>query len=133
MGSSKSHPTEPPRSSKRRIPPTDLDSREEFILALRALVDRRGISQRELVQRDETGLLRPATLSAVLRMQRSARRDVTIAIVRACGVPDPAVDHWAAAWDHLVRPNWLAAKQQQRLIAHSWGKAQSHRWGGASW
>jgi Helix-turn-helix domain len=109
-------------------PPPDLDGYPEFCRALRDLVDRRGISQRELVRRDETGLLRRSTVGAVLSMQRSARREVTIAIVRACGVRDAAIEHWAAAWDHLGRPNRQAMDQRRRQIAHSRLRARSHRW-----
>lgn len=112
-------------------PPPDLDNYPELVSALRDLMDRRGISQRELVRRDKTGWLRRSTVGAVLRMERSAGPDVTIAIVRACGVSDAAVDHWAAAWDQLGRPNRQAMDRQRRQIAYISLSARSHRWGGA--
>lgn len=115
----------------KEYPPANLSSYSKLIQALRNLVEGLGISQRELVQRDETGLLRRSTIGAVLSMRRSARRDVMIAIVRACGVPDAAVEHWAAAWDRLGAPNRQAMEQRRRLIAYSVLRARSHWWGGA--
>jgi Helix-turn-helix domain len=111
-------------------PPPNLADYGQFCAALRDLVDGRGISQRELVRRDETELLRRSTVGAVLRMQRSARRDVTIAMVRACGVPDAAVDDWVAVWDRLGRPNREAMDDRRRQIAYSM-LGGSRRWGGA--
>lgn len=112
-------------------PRPDLDGYPEFCQALRDLVDRRGISQRELVRRDETGLLRRSTVGAVLRMERSTRRDVAVAIVRACGVTDAAVEHWSAAWDDIASPTRQAMERRRRWIATSSVRARSQWWGGA--
>lgn len=115
-------------------PPPGLDDYPAFCRALRELVEKRKISQRELVRQDETGLLRRSTVGAVLRMQRSARRDITIAIVRACGVSDAAVDSWAAAWDRLARPYREAMerrrRQQRWQVAYGRPGARSRWWGG---
>lgn len=109
--------------------PPDLDSYPALCQALRDLIDRRGISQRELARRDETGLLKRATVGAVLRMERAAQREVTIAIVRACGVSDSAVEDWDAAWHCWGLPHRQAMERRQS--AHRRLGAHSHRWGGA--
>lgn len=109
-------------------PPADLADYPQFCQALRDLLDRRGISQREVVRRDETGLLTRSTVGAILRVQRSAPRDVTNAIVRACGVQDAAADSWAAAWERLAWPYRRAMEQRRREIAYGRLRARTYRW-----
>jgi transcriptional regulator with XRE-family HTH domain len=109
-------------------PPAHMADYRQFCRALRNLLEQRGISQRELVQRDQTGLLRRSTVGAILRVQRSAPRDVTIAIVRASGVPDAAAADWAAAWDRLGWPNRQAMDKRRRQIAYASLRARSYRW-----
>lgn len=86
-------------------PPYDLRSYAEFIAALRELLRRRAMSQREAVRRDRSRILAPSTVSAVLRGERSARRDVTQALVRACGVSEEAAAAWDLAWCRLALPH----------------------------
>jgi len=124
------------RASQRRhltretegYPPPDIDGYPGFCGALRDLLDRRGISHRELCRRDKT--LRRSTVGAVLRMERSAQRDVTIAIVRACGVSDAALKEWAAAWNRLAAQTWQEMERRRWYIAHCYA-AGSHRRSGA--
>lgn len=94
-------------------PPVDLADYPAFVVALRDLLDRRGISQRELVRRDQSGLLRRSTVGTHLRLERPLSRDVTLAMVRACGAAKAAVAKWTDMWDQLGWPN-LANSVRQR-------------------
>ncbi|MFD8336780.1 helix-turn-helix domain-containing protein [Streptomyces solisilvae] len=85
-------------------PPDDLRTYMDMLCALRDLLVGRGLSQRELIRRDTTGTLRRATLGAVLRGKRSARREVVGAIVAACDVNDAAAAAWDTTWYRLGRP-----------------------------
>jgi transcriptional regulator with XRE-family HTH domain len=87
-------------------PPDDLVSYADLLRALGDLVRGSGLSQRQVVLRDHSCTLRRSTVGAVLRGQRSASRDVVIAIVRACGVDDDScVAAWEAAWQRFGRPH----------------------------
>jgi transcriptional regulator with XRE-family HTH domain len=95
-------------------PPDDLDRYADLLRALRDLLRGRGISQRQVVQRDLSGRLRRSTVGAVLRGERTAQRDVVVAIVRACGVSDTAVAAWATAWSRLGRPHQEEQHRRRR-------------------
>jgi hypothetical protein len=95
-------------------PSDDLGSYADLLRALGDLIRDRGLSQRDLVQRDQSYTLRRSTVGAVLRGQRSASRDVVIAIVRACGVGDPACRMaWDDAWQRLGRPHRQEQHERQ--------------------
>lgn len=94
-------------------PPVDLADYPASVRALRDLFDQRGISQREVERRDQSGLLRRSTVGTHLRLERPLSRDVTLAMVRACGVTETAVAEWADMWDQLGRPH-LANSVRQR-------------------
>ncbi|MEU5400177.1 helix-turn-helix transcriptional regulator [Streptomyces sp. NPDC005963] len=97
-------------------PPDGLASYSDLIRALSGLIDSAGLSQRELTRRDRSGILRRSTLGAVLRGERSARRDVVLAIVRTCGAGLAAVAAWDAAWEALGRPHREARLQRSAEI-----------------
>jgi hypothetical protein len=87
-------------------PPVDLADYPAFVRALRDLLDRRGISRRELERRDQSGLLRRSTVGTHLRLKYPlSSRDVTLVMVRACGVTEAAVAEWADMWEQLGRPH----------------------------
>lgn len=110
-------------------PPADLAAYQPFLDALRHVPAWAGLSQREVVRRDSTGLLCRSTVGAVLRGERSASREVTIAIVRACGVSEAAVAAWAVAWHRAGQPFRDAMEQQRRQIAYH-RLTGGRRWGG---
>jgi plasmid maintenance system antidote protein VapI len=94
------------------MPPDDCHDYHAFCSGLRHLIDDSGISQRELTRRDPT--LARATVGAVLRGERSASRQMVVALVRACGVTDDhAVAAWDAAWWRFGRPHRLAQAQRR--------------------
>jgi hypothetical protein len=109
---------EPSRPVASGYPPVDITDYCDLREALRALVDERVPSQRQLVTRDESGILCRSTVGAVLRGQRSASREVTLAIVRACGVCHDATAEWATVWDRVGRPFRERMDHERRLIAH---------------
>lgn len=98
-------------------PPGDLARYTDLLDALRDLLRRCRMSQREVVRRDRTGVLRRSTLGAVLRGERPARRDVVIAIVRACGLGESAVAGWHTAWSRLGQPYLEAQREAWREAA----------------
>ena len=106
------------RSPASGYPPEDITDYAELREALRALVDRRMTSQRQLIAMDGSGILRRSTVGAVLRGQRSASREVTLAIVRACSVGDDASARWAMAWDRVGRPFRDRMDHKRRQFAH---------------
>jgi transcriptional regulator with XRE-family HTH domain len=95
-------------------PPADMHDYAGFVAALRDLLAGRGISHRTLVRRDDRGSLRLSTVGAVLRGDRSARHDVVIAIVRACGVTDDAAIAWDAAWRRVGYAHRLEQDRRRR-------------------
>lgn len=97
-------------------PPADCGDYAAFVEALRDLLARRGISQRELVRRDQSGLLRRSTVGTHLRRERPISREVTLAMVRACDGTEAAVSDWADMWDQLGRPHLAASARQRRHI-----------------
>ncbi|WP_046469449.1 helix-turn-helix domain-containing protein [Allosalinactinospora lopnorensis] len=99
-------------------PPPDLCSYDDLVEALRDLLVRRRISQRELVRQDDSGILRRSTVGAILRWERSLRLEVTIALVQSCGVPEAAVDDWVAAWLRHGLPFEEAMDRRRRRIAY---------------
>jgi transcriptional regulator with XRE-family HTH domain len=85
-------------------PPGDLRDYADLRRALRDLLARCGMSQRELVVRDQTGMLTRSTVGAVLRGDRSAGSWVLDAIVRGCGVSETAAAAWRQAWARFGEP-----------------------------
>jgi transcriptional regulator with XRE-family HTH domain len=111
-------------------PPDGLDRYTDLLQALRDLLRGRGISQRQLVQRDQSGRLRRSTVGAVLRGERTAQRTVVIAIVRACGVSDTAAAAWATAWWRLGRPHQQEQHRRRRegYERRAYAEMMSGRW-----
>lgn len=98
-------------------PPADLGTYSALCDALGQLVATRVSSQRELVRRDASGQLTRSTIGAVLRRERSLSRDVLHRTVTACGLDEPAVDAWLAAWDRYGKPFREAMEQRRQAIA----------------
>jgi hypothetical protein len=117
-------------------PPDDLARYPDLVHALRDLLRRCRLSQRDVVRRDLTGVLRRSTVGAVLRGERPARRDVVIAIVRACGLGETVVAAWEAAWLRLGQPYLEARREEWRenalpnLFRATYGRQHRamHRW-----
>lgn len=93
-------------------PPPGLRTYAGLLRALRDLLRARGISQRELTRRDQR--LSRSTVGAVLRAERSARLDMVIAIVRACGASAEAEQAWASAWRDTGHPHQAEQHRRRR-------------------
>lgn len=104
--------------SCRLAPPVGTRDYAEFCRTLRRLVEHHGISQRELVRRDQSGVLARSTVGAILRQERSVSREVALAITRACGVTQRPVTAWGNAWERAARPYREAMEKQRREIAY---------------
>jgi transcriptional regulator with XRE-family HTH domain len=86
-------------------PPEDLGGYTDLLRAIADLIRDQGLSQREVARRDRSRTLRRSTVGAVLRGQRSASRTLVAAIVRTCGVDDPAcLQAWDEVWERWGRP-----------------------------
>jgi transcriptional regulator with XRE-family HTH domain len=94
-------------------PPQDMLTYQDLLTALRNLLAGYGISQRELVRRDCTGTLTRSTVGAVLRGERSARREVVAAMVAACGVSQAAASAWQEAWHRIGLPHQRRVHQRR--------------------
>jgi hypothetical protein len=98
-------------------PPAVLHSYGELRDALGQLVAARVSSQRELVRRDASGQLTRSTIGAVLRRKRSLSREVLHSTVTACGLDEPAIAAWLAAWDLHGQPFRDAMELRRQQIA----------------
>ncbi len=98
--------------SRSASPPPGVVAYADLLRALRDLLRARGISQRELARRDHR--LNRSTVGAVLRGERSARLDMVIAIVRACGASAEAEDVWASTWWDTGRPHQIEQHRRRR-------------------
>lgn len=93
-------------------PPPGIRTYADLLRALRDLLRARGISQRELTRRDQR--LSRSTVGAVLRAERSARLDMVIAMVRACGASAEAEQAWAYAWRATGHPHQIEQHRRRR-------------------
>ncbi|HEV7709357.1 MAG TPA: tetratricopeptide repeat protein [Asanoa sp.] len=77
---------------------------EEFVVLLRRVRDRSGLSYRTIAKRAElAGAVLPAsTLATMLARQTLPRRELVTAVLMACEVPPAAVRQWIAAWERLA-------------------------------
>ncbi|WP_197048649.1 helix-turn-helix domain-containing protein [Streptosporangium roseum] len=95
------------------VSPADITSYSGLLEGLRQLMRRNGLSQNRLSTMEPS--LKRSTLGAVLRGDRSLRRDTVIVIMRACQVSDlREVSGWLAAWERLGQPDMLR-RQENRL------------------
>lgn len=86
--------TDPPDPARAVTP-------EQFIACMARLRAWAGNpSLAELNQRSG-GHLPPSTISGVLRRKNLPRLDLVLRYATACGLPDPAVMKWKAAWENL--------------------------------
>ncbi|MEV3924405.1 helix-turn-helix transcriptional regulator [Actinomadura coerulea] len=94
-------------------PPRDLQSYSDLLRALRDLMRRSGLSQREIAQR--SGRLPRATLGAMLRGERSCRRDVVILIVQSCGMTGDHLLAWESIWSRFGAPHQAERHRRRRM------------------
>ncbi|WP_179266393.1 ATP-binding protein [Asanoa hainanensis] len=74
---------------------------EEFVVLLRRVRDRSGLSYRTIAKR--AGAVLPAsTLATMLARQTLPRRELVTAVLTACEVPPSAVRQWIAVWERLA-------------------------------
>ncbi|MEV4537786.1 tetratricopeptide repeat protein [Asanoa sp. NPDC049518] len=77
---------------------------EEFVVLLRRVRDRSGLSYRTIAKRAESaGAVLPAsTLATMLARQTLPRRELVAAVLTACEVPPATVERWIAVWERLA-------------------------------
>ena len=95
-------------------PPDGIRDHDALCRALRRLVEHRGLSQRELIRRDRSGVLRRSMVGYVLRGERRVTYRVLTAIVAACGVTGKAAAAWDEEWICAAVPE-LEARHEARL------------------
>ena len=102
------------RAAAKRIegaPPASMETHQDLLRALNALVTARFGSQRAMCRAWRLG--RPA-VSAALGDRRSLSVDLMDAILRACGVRGTDHQAWQDAWRRLAGPRQQAALERQR-------------------
>lgn len=118
-------------------PPVDIDDEAALCRALNGLWRRSGVSQREIVRRDDTGILRRSTIGAALRGDRVPGRRMMLMLVRTCGGGEDAAREWATAWDrlHRARQQEFAARKRARYqeAVRRYGRAWAGRTLGGRW
>jgi hypothetical protein len=92
-------------------PPASMDTYQDLLRALNALITARFGSQRAMCR--VWGLKRPV-VSAALGDRRSLSIALMDSILRACGVRGTDLQAWDGAWQRLARPRQLAALERQR-------------------
>lgn len=92
-------------------PPASMNTHQDLLRALNALITRRFGSQRAMCR--AWGLGRPV-VSAALGDRRSLSIELMDSILRACGVRGTDLPAWHDAWQRLARPRQLAALERQR-------------------
>lgn len=102
------------RATAKRIdgaPPASMETHQDLLCALNALITARFGSQRAMCRAWRLG--RPA-VSAALGDRRSLSIDLMDAILRVCGVRGTDHQAWQDAWRRLAEPRQQAALERQR-------------------
>ncbi|MER5424368.1 helix-turn-helix domain-containing protein [Streptosporangium roseum] len=99
----------------------------DLLRGLRDLLASKGLSQRALVREDNErgGSLRSSTVGAQLGGRRSLRRETVKVIVDICGVSEPHVVEWLAAWDRLGAPHMAEQLRRRDEACRRLGTAQA--------
>jgi len=93
--------------SKAALQPPSVSSEEEFVVALRRLRERSGLTFKEIEKRTSArdSLPLPAsTLATALHRRNAPRPEVVAALVKVCGGDESVVAEWLAAREALVHP-----------------------------
>lgn len=99
-------------------PPEGMRTHGEFLSALRELIRKANLSQREIGVMSN-GALKRSTVGAVLRGERSASLLLVMEIVQICGVRNAeALSAWEEAWYDLAHPD-RESRRQRRWEAYS--------------
>jgi hypothetical protein len=93
-------------------PPASMETHQDLLHALNALVTARFGSQRAMCRAWPLG--RPA-VNAALSDRRSLNIDLMDAILHACGVRGTDRQAWQDAWRRLAAPRQQAALERQRM------------------
>lgn len=86
----------------------------DLLLLLRGLIDDSGLTYRQLQRRAEThgDTLPPSTLASALKRDTLPRRDLVVAVLRACGVPAPLRARWLAACSRIAHAGRVSAQAE---------------------
>lgn len=92
--------------SKAALQPPSVSSEEEFVVALRILRERSGLTFKEIERRTSaSSLALPAsTLATALHRRNAPRPEVVAALVKVCGGDETVVAEWLAAREALIHP-----------------------------
>ncbi|MEV0275217.1 helix-turn-helix transcriptional regulator [Streptomyces sp. NPDC050610] len=91
-------------------PPGGLHEHADLLVALAALLQKRSVSRREVARHSGWS---PSAVSAALRGDRGLPQELMIAIVRACGEDEQAVNLWLERWVALTAPE-LRERRRRR-------------------
>ncbi|MBO2454427.1 helix-turn-helix domain-containing protein [Actinomadura barringtoniae] len=93
--------------SQAALQPPSVSSEEEFVVALRILRERSGLTFKEIERRTSASdsLVLPAsTLATALHRRNAPRPEVVAALVKVCGGDEAVVAEWLAAREALIHP-----------------------------
>ncbi|SBT42899.1 ATP-binding protein [Micromonospora narathiwatensis] len=85
------------------VDPTTASCPEQYVALLRRLRDQSGLAYRTIARRAQRNgdLLPASTLATMLGRSTLPRRDLVVALLRACDVPDDRSSVWLAVWARL--------------------------------
>ncbi|WP_051713119.1 helix-turn-helix domain-containing protein [Spirillospora albida] len=94
-------------ASEAKLDPSSATTEEEFVVALRRLRERSGLTFKEIERRTSAtgGYALPAsTLATALHRHNAPRREMVAELVRVCGGGPEDVARWLATRERLVHP-----------------------------
>ncbi|MCW3816377.1 tetratricopeptide repeat protein [Micromonospora sp. DR5-3] len=107
------------------VDPTTASCPAQYVALLRRVRDQSGLAYRAIARRAQrNGQVLPAsTLATMLGRPTLPRRDLVVALLRACDVPDERASAWLTTWARLAaaRPAGRGAAPGERTIAPGTG------------
>ncbi|MGW0434774.1 tetratricopeptide repeat protein [Micromonospora sp. NPDC003197] len=97
------------------LDPTATSSAGQYVALLRQVRDRSGLTFRAIARRAEANgdVLPASTLATMFGRVTLPRRELVVALLRACEVPDDQIARWLTSWHRLA-----AARGQRPAVLH---------------